>query len=388
MLAYALAQYGMMMDDPVRMGAFSRALRQVVTSDCVVLDIGTGAGIFAFLACQYGARHVYAIEPNSAIEVAKRLAAANGLSDRITFIQQMSTQVTLPEPAHVIISDLRGIVPWFEQHIPTIVDARQRLMVPGGVLIPQRDTMWAAVVEAPELYHRMVRGWSDQAYRLDMDIARRIVTSCMGNGRVQPDQLLTAPQLVATLDYATVEDPNVEVMLQWAAVRTGTAYGVSVWFERTLADGITVSHAPDAPPDQLPPLIIGNAFLPWSAPLTLAAGDTIAFTLQGTLDGDYIWSWTTKVYDQGKPDAVKAQFAQSTVFGQPVSLDLLQKQSEDHVPELNEEGQILQAILSMMDGETELETIAQQVAEAFPQRFADWEEAMKLVAHVSGQYSE
>jgi SAM-dependent methyltransferase len=124
---YSIADYGAMIADEVRMDAFVRALRQAVKPGAVVIDIGTGTGIFALLACRFGARRVYAIEPSDAIQVAREIAAANGCADRIEFIQAMSTQVTLSERADVIISDLGGVLPWFQQHIPSISLAWRRL---------------------------------------------------------------------------------------------------------------------------------------------------------------------------------------------------------------------------------------------------------------------
>ena len=70
--------------------------------------------------------------------MAKEIAAANNCSDRIEFVQAMSTDVTLPERADVIVSDIGGMLPWFQKHIPAIADARRRFLAPGGVLIPQR----------------------------------------------------------------------------------------------------------------------------------------------------------------------------------------------------------------------------------------------------------
>src|SRR5262245_12583417 len=136
-----------MIADRARMQAYTEALRRVVTPDSVVIDIGTGAGVFALLACRFGARRVYAIEPNNIIYVEQEIAAANGYDDRIQFIQDMSDKVTLPERGNVIISDIRGILPLFGTHIPSIIDARERLLAPDGVLIPQQDALWAAVVE-------------------------------------------------------------------------------------------------------------------------------------------------------------------------------------------------------------------------------------------------
>jgi len=156
---YSVSDYGSMIADSVRMDAFVQALRQAVKPESVVLDLGTGTGIFALLACQFGARRVYAVEPNDAIQVAREIAVANGYTERIEFIQNISTKVTLPERADVIISDIGGLLPWLEHLIPSISDARQRLLAPGGLLIPQRDIMWAALVEASKLYSHYTTPW-------------------------------------------------------------------------------------------------------------------------------------------------------------------------------------------------------------------------------------
>ena len=110
--------------------AYKRALQDAVTTDSVVLNIGAGTGLFALLAAQLGVRRVIAIEANDVIDLGRRFARDNGLAGQIDFIQALSTEVTLDEPADVIISDLRGVLPLFQHHIPTIVDARQRFLAP------------------------------------------------------------------------------------------------------------------------------------------------------------------------------------------------------------------------------------------------------------------
>ena len=105
------SKVGRMIADELRRDAFTRAMRQAITPESVVLDIGTGTGIFALLACQFGARKVYAIEPDDAIQVARQLSSANGNAERIKFFQDTSTKVTLPERAVVIVSDMGGALP-------------------------------------------------------------------------------------------------------------------------------------------------------------------------------------------------------------------------------------------------------------------------------------
>jgi protein arginine N-methyltransferase 1 len=130
--------YGSMIRDTARTGAYAGALRAVVRPDSVVLDIGTGSGILALLACRFGARKVYAVEPDDIIQLAREAAAANGFADRIEFIQGISTRLDLREKVDVIVSDLRGVLPALEQGLVSIMDARDRLLAPGGRLIPHR----------------------------------------------------------------------------------------------------------------------------------------------------------------------------------------------------------------------------------------------------------
>src|SRR5258708_252119 len=146
---YSLCGYAAMIADSVRVQAYASALRSVITPQSFVVEIGTGIGVFAIVARRLGARRVVAIEPSDAIAVARSIASDNG-EDQIEFVQAMARDVTLSERADVVFSDLRGVLPLFGSHLHSIIDARQRILGPGGVLIPATDTLYAAVVEAPE----------------------------------------------------------------------------------------------------------------------------------------------------------------------------------------------------------------------------------------------
>ncbi len=380
---YSISAYGRMILDHLRMDAYVRALRQAVKPGSVVLDIGTGTGIFALLACQLGASRVYAIEPDDAIEVARETAAANGYAERIEFIQKRSTEVTLPERADVIVSDLRGVLPLFASHIPSVIDARKRFLTPGGTLIPRRDTLWVTVVEAPDLYRQYANPWDHNGYGLDMRVAHQIVTNTWGKVKVTPEQLLVEPQSWATLDYATVESPDAIAEETSTVTRPGTAHGLNLWFDATLVEGVHFSNAPGEPE-----LVYGSAFFPFSRPVPLAVGDTASVGLQAKLIGeDYIWRWNTCILDQGDTRRIKASFAQSTFFGTPLSSTYLRKRASSHVPTLNEEGQIDLFIIGLMDGINSLGEIARQISARFPTRFATWTDALNRVGELSKKYS-
>jgi protein arginine N-methyltransferase 1 len=384
---YSIGDYGDMIADTVRMQAFASALRATVKEGTVVVDLGTGTGIFALLACRFGARRVYAIEPDDAIQVAREIAAANNCSDRIEFVQAVSTAVTLPERADVIVSDIGGMLPWFQRHIPAIADARRRFLAPGGVLIPQRDHAWAAVIEAPELYERLSGPWAGNEFGLDMEPARRLVTNTWVRASVNRGQLLAEPERWATLDYAHVDDPHVCARITWSIGRPGLAHGIAAGFDRIVIDGVRLSNVPSARDGKQPSGIYGTILFPWPAPVPLAAGDLVTVELEARLIADdYVWSWKTRVHDRGVASAEKASFSQSTFFGAPLSPAQLRKRSATYAADLNEEGRITHLVLECMSKGMALGEIARQVAAGYPGRFTDARDGLSYVADLSVKY--
>ena len=373
---YSVAGYGQMISDAVRMDAYADALRRSVKPGAVVVDIGTGTGIFAMLACRYGARKVFAIEPSDSIQVAREIAQANGLADTIEFIQAKSTEVDLPERADVIVSDLRGILPFHQHHIPAIADARLRMLAPGGVLIPQRDSIWVTCVEARKSYERIARPWVGNDYGLNMQAAMLLVTSQWSSTTVKADQMVTGAGRLGTLDYTTVVEPDFAGAAELIATRAGAAHGLCVWFDAHLIEGVNFTNAPGSPG-----LIYGRAYFPWPQPLELRTGDAVAVALKADLVGDdYLWRWETHV--EGK-----VAFKQSSFFAEPLSLSRLRKTAASHVASLNEDGIIDQLSLELMREGKSLGDIARQLAARFPRRFARWQDALTHVGELSAKYS-
>lgn len=380
-MSYKVNDYAAMIGDRVRVEAFLESMRRTIKPGAVVAELGTGIGFFAVMACRMGARRIYAIEPNEAIQVAREFAAANGCADRIEFIQNVSTKIELPEMVDVIVSDMRGTLPWYGHHIPAIVDARKRLLAAGGIMICQQDMMKVAVVDAPEMYCAHTGLPETDQYQMDWQPVYRVVTNLRGKTRVRPEQIILPAQTGAVLDYAEVVNTNFSTELQWIAERSGTAHGLLLWFDATLAGGVTFSNAPTEPE-----LVYGNTFFPLSQPTALNAGDSVTVSLQANLiSDDYVWRWTTIISHQGQ---VKASFKQSTFFGDSLSLQQLRKKADSYVPRLNEDGLLAQQILSLMNnGQTQGE-IAEQLAAQYSRRFKNRQEALTYIAELSEKYSE
>jgi predicted RNA methylase len=136
-----------MLLDRVRTSAYRRAIEGQVEGR-TVLDLGCGTGIMAMFAARAGARHVYAIEETSILEVAQALARANGLDNRITFIAGNSRDITLPEKVDVVVSELIGNEPLGERIVPVLRDAGCRFLERGGTMIPSHLTVSAVGINS------------------------------------------------------------------------------------------------------------------------------------------------------------------------------------------------------------------------------------------------
>ncbi|HSK62875.1 MAG TPA: 50S ribosomal protein L11 methyltransferase [Pyrinomonadaceae bacterium] len=312
---YSLHFYGQMLADRVRIDAYAAALRQAVKPDSIVLDLGCGPGLFALLACKLGARRVYAVEPDNVINIARAAAVANGFAERIEFFQSLSTEITLREPATIMISDLRGVLPWFQQHIPAIIDARNRLLTKDAVLIPRRDLLWAALVEATDEYEKIVGPWEKNQFELDLSAGTARITNTWRKTHLRAEELLSEPVCWAALHYYKVSSPDVSAEISWRAARSGTAHGVAVWFDADLAEGIGFSNRPGATE-----LIYGTGFFPFPRPVDVREGERVEVKLRADLvKDDYVWTWETDFADQ------KIGFRQSTFYGVALSPEQLRK---------------------------------------------------------------
>ena len=378
---YSLRDFGAMIADAGRFGAYAEAIARAVRPGDTVAEIGCGPGVFSLLACRAGARRVFAIESEDSIEFARQLAAANGFTDRIEFFQNDSRKAELPERANVIVSDIRGVLPLHDHAIPSLDDARRRLLATGGILIPQRDTLKAAVIEAEEYYSRLTSPWRKSVPGLDLSPSLLPILNQCYSSSFKTDQLLTDAQDWGFLDYAVGAATRVAAELNFHAAREGTAHGVCLWFETKLFEEIGYSSGPGNAGT-----IYGQLFLPWLEPAVVEKGQKIHLVLHADLVGqDYIWRWATRI--SAAANHAELHFQQSTFQGANFSPHSLRRQAVDYTPLLSEAGQADVWMLERMDGSASLQKIAQSASERFPRLFSSWHEAFPRAADLSREFS-
>jgi len=149
--------YAMMNDHP-RNEFYRDALRRVITSSSVVLEIGAGSGLLSIIAASLGAKCVVAIEANRHLaDVATEIIKRNGYEGRIHIINRMSTDVTREEVLEygdpdVLLSEILGTLLLGESALHYVSDARRRLCKPKGVtVVPEHGCQFASLVQSPDI---------------------------------------------------------------------------------------------------------------------------------------------------------------------------------------------------------------------------------------------
>lgn len=378
---YSVIEYGEMIACEPRMGVYAEALRRAVTPGCTVIDLGAGFGVFSLLACQFGAGRVIAIEPHPNVELVMPLAKANGCADRITVVRDLSTRYTPETRADVLVSDCRGTVPLFEHHIDTIKDARERLLAPGGTLMPMRDTLQVALANAPKLYGACETPWRKNSYGLDLSAARPFATSSEAKAYLEPRALVSDPQVLTVIDYRTVTERNIDATVALEATRNGVVHGLLMWFDAEIAEGLGYSNAPGQPK-----LVYGQMLLPLAEPVRLRTGDRITARIRANLiDGRYVWSWDSSVIDRAT-GAARATFRQSSFLKQPILRSETQAGSSLAVPQLSPRMQLDMDCLALVNGSRDQDGIAKALLERYPQLLPDYRAALDHVIQLVKRY--
>lgn len=119
-----------------------------------MLDIGAGTGILSMFAARAGAKHVYAIEFAEIALFAKEIIKKNGLEDKITVIKGKMEEIELPVPkVDIIISEWMGYFLLYESMLDSVLWARDKYLVKGGKMLPDRAQVFIAALEDGNYKH-------------------------------------------------------------------------------------------------------------------------------------------------------------------------------------------------------------------------------------------
>ncbi|KAF8053728.1 hypothetical protein N665_1379s0010 [Sinapis alba] len=187
-----------MLKDVVRTKSYRDVIykNKFLIKDKVVLDVGAGTGILSLFCAKAGAAHVYAVECSQMADTAKEIVKSNGFSDVITVLKGKIEEIELPVPkVDVIVSEWMGYFLVYENMLDTVLYARNKWLVDGGVVLPDKASLYLTAIEDAHYKEDKVEFWND-VYGFDMScIKRRAITEPLVD-TVDGNQIVTDSKLL------------------------------------------------------------------------------------------------------------------------------------------------------------------------------------------------
>lgn len=236
-----------MMNEAKRNEAYREAIRAMVRPSDHVLDLGTGAGLLSLLAAEAGARRVTGCEM---VEVVAREAQAivgrSAHADRIAIVAKKSTDLRLgpdmPEQADILVSEILANDFVGEGVIPSLIDARRRLLKPGARMVPGKGAVMGVLVGGADVEYLLGLG---DVCGFDMASFAHLRPWRQAIARRIDYDAFSADIALLEYDFRELDDPApIDILLPVTATRSGRCYGILQWIGIELAPGIAYDNHP------------------------------------------------------------------------------------------------------------------------------------------------
>ncbi|MFV3130161.1 tetratricopeptide repeat protein [Niveispirillum sp. KHB5.9] len=276
-----------MVNDAPRNDAYAAAIRTQVKPGDLVLEIGTGSGLLAMMAAKAGAQVVTCEAVPWIAETARKVIAANGLSDRITVVNTLSTALevggVLPRRADVLLSEIVASDFLSERIIPAVADARTRLLTPDARILPARGGVRCALAAGELLEKHLFTGPTNG---FDLSAFNKLYPrSVRYDARLVQPHALSASVDPFSFDFtggAIADSEHVRFSLPASA--DGRCVALAQWVWLDFGGGVMFENSPfiDSPASGWQP----GFYLP-DHPLEVKRGQSLAFDAHH--DGFNVW---------------------------------------------------------------------------------------------------
>jgi protein arginine N-methyltransferase 1 len=224
-----------MLKDEVRTKTYQMAIMQNkhLFQDKIVLDVGCGTGILSLFAAQAGAKHVYAVDCSSILEEARKIVETNGFSSQVTLIRGKIEEIELPvEHVDIIVSEWMGYFLLYESMLDTVIYARDKWLVPNGIILPDKAIMYVAGIEDGHVKRERFDFWKD-VYGFDMSAISDIAIKEPSVDIVDAKAVVTDSKPILHLDILTCKKEDLEFSANFSlqAQRNDFIHGVVCYFE-------------------------------------------------------------------------------------------------------------------------------------------------------------
>lgn len=275
-IQYPIEEYQALLLNTNRMLPYFTALSSIVKRDDLVIEVGSGLGLFGLFSARLGAR-VICVEPGISVELSRQIAADNGLGDRMEFASCEIDDFVLSGPrADVVVSEFIGDA-IFEEGIERFSQtACEKLLKPGGHLLPSQLDAYVVGVESDELRQRVdaqqhqrssageLCGFDLRALdspMMHLAAGRLLRTSGWPGDQLQGRDInvITEPATLRSVNLLAAPEADAYGRVELKCIRDGRLDAFFVAFRARLADGIWLDNGIQRLPQRSwPPLWVPN----------------------------------------------------------------------------------------------------------------------------------
>jgi len=201
--------------------------------DKIVLDVGCGTGILSMFAARAGARLVIGIECSSIIDQARQIIECNGLADKIALIKGKVEEVEIPAAkVDIIISEWMGYFLLYESMLDTVLYARNKWLVEGGIMLPDKAVLSLCAIEDADYKAEKIDFWSS-VYGFDMSVIKEIAITEPLVDVVEGKAVVSSTAPILSLDLLTCskEDCDFESDFALRVVRDDFCHAFVAYFD-------------------------------------------------------------------------------------------------------------------------------------------------------------
>lgn len=217
-----------MLQDRIRTEAYQNFIlsNKEVFQDKVVLDAGCGTGILSMFAAKAGAKKVIAIDQSEIVYKAIDIVKENGFEDVIHVSRgKIENTMSAVDKVDIIITEWMGYFLLFESMLDTILFARDKFLVEGGLIFPNKCSTHLVAIDDEGMRKTHVQFWDD-VYGFKMGCMKTDVIREASVEIVKPNTVISESCVLKEIDISTI-------------TLTGLDYTVPLSLKMTLDGNIT-----------------------------------------------------------------------------------------------------------------------------------------------------
>jgi len=225
-----------MMNEQNRNQAYFDAFKSVIKSNSTVFEIGTGSGLLAMMAAKLGAKQVTTCETVPLIaETAQQIIKDNKFEKTIKVIAKKSTDIEMinddmPEQADILVSEIFSSELLGEYVLPSLEDAKRRLLKPQGKVIPAAGSIMIGLFTGDDIRRNLI---VDDSFGFNLQRFNSVVSKKRMIARNDLNIELLSSEIEAFNFDFEGEDyfPAQSKSLRIPVTKAGCCYGLVQWMK-------------------------------------------------------------------------------------------------------------------------------------------------------------